>query len=596
LSQKNFKVKNGLSVNDTEVIDSNAQVDWARLKNRVVATGVVAGEMSAVDKSKLDGIENAATADQTAAEIRTLVASATDSNVFTDAHQTKLGGIATSADVTSTFIKDEDNMVSNSATHVPSQQSTKAYVDTQVNNLVNAAPAALDTLDELALALGDDANFATTVTNSIATKLPLAGGTMTGNIVMSGAQTVDGRDLSADGSKLDGIAVNANNYSHPSAHAISEVTGLQTSLDGKVDDSQVQTNVPSGAVFTDTTYSVGDGGLTQKNFTTADNTKLDGIEAGATADQTWSELVAIQSTAPTSPSTGDMWFDDVNNAMKVWSGSGWDQMSNKFSASGGTETTYSSGGVNYRVHTFTSSGTFTAEASGSVNYLVVAGGGSGGSNIAGGGGAGGFRTGTLAVAAQSYVITVGAGGAAGGPGNVGGVQSGNNGTDSIFSTITSIGGGAGGPEYSGNGNNGGSGGGGSRNSGTAGSGTSGQGNNGGNGTYSGGSDNQGSGGGGGGAGAVGAAASNSAPGNGGAGLANSITGSSVTYAGGGGGGGYNTANSSGGSGGGGNGSGGGAAATVGTANIGGGGGAGGYSSHRSGKSGGSGIVVIRYAI
>ena len=39
-----------------------------------------------------------------------------------------------------------------------------------------------------------------------------------------------------------------------------------------------------------TTYSVGDGGLTQKNFTTADNAKLDGIETGATADQDLSAL------------------------------------------------------------------------------------------------------------------------------------------------------------------------------------------------------------------------------------------------------------------------------------------------------------------
>ena len=36
-----------------------------------------------------------------------------------------------------------------------------------------------------------------------ATKLPLAGGTMTGNIVMSGSETVDGRDVSADGAQLD---------------------------------------------------------------------------------------------------------------------------------------------------------------------------------------------------------------------------------------------------------------------------------------------------------------------------------------------------------------------------------------------------------
>jgi microcystin-dependent protein len=42
------------------------------------------------------------------------------------------------------------------------------------------------------------------------TKLPLAGGTMTGNIVMSGTETVDGRDLSVDGAKLDGIEAGAD--------------------------------------------------------------------------------------------------------------------------------------------------------------------------------------------------------------------------------------------------------------------------------------------------------------------------------------------------------------------------------------------------
>ena len=62
--------------------------------------------------------------------------------------------------------------------------ATKAYVDTEVANVVDSAPATLDTLNELAAALNDDANFSTTVTNSIATKLPLAGGTMTGAIAM----------------------------------------------------------------------------------------------------------------------------------------------------------------------------------------------------------------------------------------------------------------------------------------------------------------------------------------------------------------------------------------------------------------------------
>jgi len=62
--------------------------------------------------------------------------------------------------------------------------ATKGYVDTTVANVIDSAPAALDTLNELAAALGDDANFSTTVTNSIATKLPLAGGTMSGAIAM----------------------------------------------------------------------------------------------------------------------------------------------------------------------------------------------------------------------------------------------------------------------------------------------------------------------------------------------------------------------------------------------------------------------------
>ena len=65
--------------------------------------------------------------------------------------------------------------------------------------------------------------------------------------------------------------------------AISNVSGLQTALNGKVDDSQVLTNVPANAVFTDTTYSIGDGGLTQINFTQELLDHLISVEPGATA-------------------------------------------------------------------------------------------------------------------------------------------------------------------------------------------------------------------------------------------------------------------------------------------------------------------------
>ena len=65
--------------------------------------------------------------------------------------------------------------------------ATQSYVTSAISSLIDAAPAALDTLNELAAALGDDANFSTTITNSIAAKLPLAGGTMSGILTFSSA-------------------------------------------------------------------------------------------------------------------------------------------------------------------------------------------------------------------------------------------------------------------------------------------------------------------------------------------------------------------------------------------------------------------------
>ena len=66
---------------------------------------------------------------------------------------------------------DEDNMASNSATKLPSQQSVKAYVDAEVAGVVDSAPSALNTLNELAAALGDDSNFATTTSTALGNRL-----------------------------------------------------------------------------------------------------------------------------------------------------------------------------------------------------------------------------------------------------------------------------------------------------------------------------------------------------------------------------------------------------------------------------------------
>jgi hypothetical protein len=233
-----------------------------------------------------------------------------------------------------------------------------------------------------------------------------------------------------------------------------------------------------------------------------------------------------------------------------------------------------------------------------IDFLVVAGGGGSGSaqdssEGGGGGGAGGFRTSTQAVPNGSTItVTVGDGGAGGINQSSGTSGNSSSITGSGLTTITSAGGGGGGayPGATYPGVSGGSGGGGADGS-AGGSGNTpstspSQGNNGG-------SASAGSqfGAGGGGANAVGNPTAGSNGGNGGAGTASSITGSSVTYAGGGGGGG--TTGGSGGAGGGGNGSTGNGVGVVGTVNLGGGGG-GGFANGASqnGSAGGKGVVIL----
>lgn len=68
---------------------------------------------------------------------------------------------------------------------------TSAQVDAAIANLVDSAPGTLDTLNELAAALGDDANFATTTTNALATKASLTGTETLTNKTL-GATTIAG--------------------------------------------------------------------------------------------------------------------------------------------------------------------------------------------------------------------------------------------------------------------------------------------------------------------------------------------------------------------------------------------------------------------
>ena len=238
----------------------------------------------------------------------------------------------------------------------------------------------------------------------------------------------------------------------------------------------------------------------------------------------------------------------------------------------------------------------------SVEYLLIGGGGAGGTSHGPGGGAGGVLTGTVSLTpSSSYAIAIGTGGTINANGSQGG--------DGVSTTgfgLTAGGGGGGGKGYSSTGSdangrnglatNGSGGGGGSTASGGGGNGAG----------FSGGNGNSsspGSGGGGGGAGSSGSPGTGSSAGNGstggstggagGIGVSNSITGTATFYAGGGGGGGWNNAGAAGGSGVGGNGGGPSSPGQAGSANTGSGGGGGGDGGANGGL-GGSGVLIIAY--
>jgi hypothetical protein len=96
--------------------------------------------------------------------------------------------------------------------------ATTGYVQTQITNLIDSSPSTLDTLNELAAALGDDPNFATTVATSIGNKVSKSGDTMTGNLTAPKFITSGG--TSSQFVKGDGT-LDSNTYltAHPSVSA-----------------------------------------------------------------------------------------------------------------------------------------------------------------------------------------------------------------------------------------------------------------------------------------------------------------------------------------------------------------------------------------
>ena len=170
------------SITRQELFTSVAQIS---VDGNITVGGLVDGRDVAADGIKLDGIEVGATPDQTKADIDALGIDAAT-----------LGG--------------------NAASYFT------GYTDTAIANLVDTAPSTLDTLNELAAALGDDPNFATTITAQIGLKLDASA--YTAADVLTKLITVDGTGSGLDADTLDGI----------------DSTGFATAAQGALADTALQ--------------------------------------------------------------------------------------------------------------------------------------------------------------------------------------------------------------------------------------------------------------------------------------------------------------------------------------------------------------------
>ena len=239
--------------------DINASAAIAQSKLNIAnATTSTAGYQSAADKTKLDGIESNATADQTAAEIRTLVESATDSNVFTDADHTKLNSIEanatadqTDAEIRAAVEAASDSNVFTDADHTK-LNSIEASADVTDATNVDAAGAVmnsdLDTKGEIlvgdgagdptALSVGQN-NYVLIADSNEASGVkwgpaPTSGGL--NNIVEDTSPQLGGA-LDVQAQEINTSTTNGNIKLNPNGTGVVEIKG-----DGSSEDGTLQLN------------------------------------------------------------------------------------------------------------------------------------------------------------------------------------------------------------------------------------------------------------------------------------------------------------------------------------------------------------------
>jgi hypothetical protein len=301
-----------------ELIDSDSNPDFVIINNggtlKIQRSGIGNEVTVAANQVDISGNLDVGSGIDVTGNI---TVSGTVDGVDIAARNTLFGGLTSSSGVLTNGVTATTQSASDNSTKV----ATTAYTDTAISNLVDSAPGTLNTLNELAAALGDDANFSTTVTNSIATKMPLAGGTFTGDVAFSGgaaAVTINaGSDIRLASGDWTGNAVakiqHHNNFLYigggTSGIVFRENDTNRWIIDGDghlypATDSTYDIGTSSVRVrngYFDTLYGSGANltnlpSQTDQNFTTTLKNKLDGIESGATADQSASEILNLIKT------------------------------------------------------------------------------------------------------------------------------------------------------------------------------------------------------------------------------------------------------------------------------------------------------------
>ena len=182
------------------------------------------------------------------------------------------------------------------------QLATTAFVGTAITNLIDGAPGTLDTLDELAAALNDDANHIAAMTTLINARLALAGGALTGALTSNSNITITGSGkYYGDGSALSGIST--DNF-YATSVGFSQTTGVLTigrngsladltvDLDGRYDQHYNQATAPSGTTLGDGWYDTDDGTFYKRVNDGTTDVWVDISTAGAGgAAPDWTEIL-----------------------------------------------------------------------------------------------------------------------------------------------------------------------------------------------------------------------------------------------------------------------------------------------------------------